>query len=52
MRRIYVDKSEVDKAIAEINSTQNRAKMFINVAVKPYKGKKYDPDRTAVIVIG
>lgn len=52
MTRIYVDKSDVDKTVANINHQQSQAGVFINIAVKPYMGKKYDPARTAVIVVG
>ena len=52
MRRIYISKTEVPEALARINRLQNARKEFVNVAVKPYRGKKYDPESTAVLVIG
>ena len=52
MRRIYVEKNSVPAALAAITREQAARGVFVNVAVKPYKGKKYDPANTAVIVIG
>lgn len=51
-RRLYVSKDEVDKVIDQIGRQQHRANCFVNIEVKPYKGKKYDLDQTVVVVIG
>lgn len=34
------------------SAAQRKANNFCNVAVKPYKGKKYDPENTVVVVVG
>ena len=52
MRRIYINRSDVPEVLAEINRRQIARREFVNVQVKPYRGKKYDPESTAVIVIG
>ena len=51
MKRIYVDKSKVNETIAAINKEQAKRSLYINVTVKPYHGKKYDPQNTVVIII-
>lgn len=52
LRRYYVAKSEVYQVISQINRQQNKRGIFVDVAVKPYRGKKYDPENTVVIVVG
>jgi len=52
MYRIYINKSEIDETLSRITRAQAARNCFVNVAVKPYKGSKYDPENTAVIVIG
>ena len=52
LRRYYVTKSEVYQVISQINRHQNKRGIFVNVAVKTYRGKKYDPENTVVIVVG
>lgn len=50
--RYYVDAEKADEAIARITRRQIRTGEFFNVAVKPYKGKKYGKKTTVVIVVG
>lgn len=52
MRRYYVAKSDVDRIVNQITRQQNKKGIFVNVAVKPYCGKKYDPQNTLVVVVG
>ena len=52
MRRIYVRKEDVEKTIERLGRAQAAANLFVNIAVKPYKGKKYDKDEMRVIVVG
>lgn len=52
MRRYYADESEVDRLVNRINHQQSQKGIFVNIAVKPYRGKKYDPQRTVVVVVG
>ena len=49
--RLYVKKREVQSVLRAITKQQTRANRFTNVFVCPYKGRKYDPAETAVIVI-
>lgn len=51
-RRLYVPKDDVKMVVSQINLQQAEAGRFVNIAVEPYKGKKYDPVSTAVVVIG
>lgn len=52
MKRIYVDKRDINTTIEQLRRKQCKANCFVNIAVKPYKGKKYDQKTTAVIVVG
>lgn len=52
MRRYYVAKSDIDRIVNQINRYQNKKGIFVNIAVKPYRGKKYDPPNTVVVVVG
>lgn len=52
MRRLYIEKSSLKEVLDSITAAQKKANNFCNVAVKPYKGKKFDPQTTVVIVIG
>ncbi len=52
MRRYYVNKAEAENLIDRINQQQHKQNRFINISVKPYHGKKYDPTNTVVIVVG
>lgn len=51
-RRLYVRKDEIDDVVSQITQQQIKANRFVNVEIRPYKGKKYDPDQTAVVIIG
>lgn len=53
MRRYYyVAIEDVDRVIFQLNRQQNKKGIFVNIAVKPYHGKEYDPQNTVVIVVG
>ena len=52
MKRYYIKKSDVESFLKEITATQQKANNFCNVSVKPYRGKKYDPRNTVVVVVG
>ena len=52
MKRYYIEKSKMDNFLKEITAAQQKANIFSNVCVKPYRGKKYDPQNTVVIVVG
>lgn len=47
MKRYYINKADTEKVIDQITAAQRKANNFCNVAVKPYKGKKYDPENRA-----
>lgn len=44
MKTIYCHKTDLNNVLASISKAQTRSKRFINVSVKPYKGKKYTQD--------
>lgn len=52
MKRYYINKADTEKVIDQITAAQRKANNFCNVTVKPYKGKKYDPANTVVVVVG
>ena len=52
MRRYYVATADVDRVINQLNRQQNKKGIFVNIAIKPYHGKKYDPQNTVVIAVG
>lgn len=52
MRRIYIPKEKTPEALEQITREQSRRGVFVNVEVKPYRGRKYDPEKTTVIQIG
>ena len=52
MRRYYVAISDVDWVVRQLNRQQNKKGIFVNIAVRAYHGKKYDPQNTVVIVVG
>lgn len=52
MRRYYVNKSEADQVVNRINRQQHKDNWFVNIAIKPYHGKKHDPQNTVVVVVG
>lgn len=52
MRRYYVAIADVDRMINHLNRQQSKKGIFVNIAKKPYHGKKHDPQNTVVIVVG
>ena len=52
MKRYYIEKSKMDNFLKEITAAQQKTNIFSNVSVKPYRGKKYDPRNTVVVVVG
>jgi len=48
----YVLKSETSQIVDQINQKQSKSGIFVNISIKPYRGKKYDPQNTVVIVVG
>lgn len=52
MRRYYVATEDVDRVINQLNRQQNKRGIFVNIAIKPYHGKQYDPQNTVVIAVG
>lgn len=52
MHRYYVTKSDTDRIVNQINRKQSKTGIFVNIAVKPYHGKEYDPPNTVVVVVG
>ena len=52
MKHYYIEKSKMDNFLKEITAAQQKANIFSNVSVKPYRGKKYDPQNTVVVVVG
>lgn len=51
MKKLYVKNTDVEKILEDITRTQTKNKLFVNVQVKTYRGKKYPRD-TVVICIG
>lgn len=56
-KKIYVEKTDLQKKLAEISAAQSRNGVFHNVTVKPYKGQYHPAEIAAgveyvVIVIG
>lgn len=52
MRRYYMAKSDTDRIMNQINRQQSKTGIFVNIAVKPYHGKEYDPQNTVVVMVG
>lgn len=52
MKRLYIDRAQLDRVLNEITKAQAKVNCFTNVEVKPYTGKKYDPRNTCMVVIG
>lgn len=52
MKHYYIEKSKMNNFLKEITAAQQKANIFSNVSVKPYRGKKYDPRNTVVVVVG
>lgn len=52
MTRYYINKKDIDKTLQKITEAQTKSRVFVNVSVKPYHGKKYDRENTVVITIG
>lgn len=52
MTRYYVDQSEVNALVAKLNRAQAKAKLFVNIRVIPYRGKKYPQDTTVTVIVG
>ena len=51
-KRYCVDKSEVSDLLERINRRQAKENLFVNVRVVPYRGKKYDRDKTVTVIEG
>lgn len=49
-RTTYARSEDVDKIVSDINKAQCRAKTFVNIAVKDYKGKKYGENVKRIVV--
>lgn len=47
-----VEKSRTQERIQYFNWAQNKLNRFENISVKPYNGKKYNPNLFCWIVIG
>lgn len=50
--RILCHKNYINRTIDEITQRQTARGIFANIAVKPYRGKKYNPGEYCWIVIG
>ena len=49
---IYTNRDQVKQTLAQITAQQTRNNLFVNVSVKPYRGKKHDQAKTVSIKIG
>lgn len=49
-RTTYARSEDVDRIVNEINKAQCRAKIFVNIAVKDYKSKKYGENVKRIVV--
>ena len=52
MRRYYATKLEAKQIVERINRQQSKSGIFANISIKPYRGKKHDPQNTVVIAVG
>ncbi len=52
MCRYYVAKSEANQIVDRLNRQQSKSGIFVNISIKSYRGKKYDPQNTVVVVVG
>ena len=52
MRHYYVTKLEAKQLVDRLNRQQSKSGIFANISIKPYRGKKYDPQNTVVVVVG
>lgn len=52
MKRYYINKEDTSRVLQAITQAQVKNNCFVNVSVKPYKGKKYDKENTVVITVG
>ncbi len=50
-KRYYVPENMVPELVAEITRSQAKSKVFLNVEVVPYKGRKYEKG-TMVVTVG
>lgn len=51
-RYYYVRVTEAHAKIMQITRQQIKTNCFVNISVKSYRGKKYDPLQTVVVVVG
>lgn len=47
-----VDKANTQAHIDFLTWSMNQAGVFVNVAIKPYKGRKFNPAKMQYIVVG
>ena len=52
MQYIYVKRKNVEAQLKYISWSQEKANVFYNVRVLPYRGKKYNPEKYVTIAIG
>lgn len=50
MRRYYVAESEAGQLVNQINQQQSKMGIFVNITIKPYRGKKYDPKKRLLLL--
>jgi len=50
-RYYYVATTDIVWLISRLVRQQSQIGMSVNITIKPYHGKKYDPQNTVVIVV-
>lgn len=50
--KLYIDKAKREEVLRELTRIMTRKNEFLNIDIKPYKGKKFDQQTTEVIIIG
>jgi hypothetical protein len=48
----HIKKTSVPAFIRRLNAIESKTGIFYNIAVLPYRGKKYSPDLYATVKIG
>lgn len=52
MKYLHVKKTDIAATLAHISRSQSKAGIFHNVAVLPYRGRKYNPAMYVTVKIG
>ena len=50
--RYYIDKAKREEVLRELTRIMTKRNEFLNIDIKPYKGKKFDQQTTEVVIVG